>query len=273
MTEGVRTVGVTRIGDAATTESDSVAVEEPLEIRLGGESLVVTMRTPGHDEELAAGFLFAESLIERGDDIESIERCDPTRCPGVDRETAKNVLIVSVSNSESVDRSRSRRNFTAVSSCGVCGKTSIEQLQASAEPIESGLTISADTIRSLPDRMRAAQPVFDRTGGLHAAGLFDSEGNIVCIREDIGRHNAVDKVIGRSVLDGRCALSDRVLLVSGRASFEVLQKALRARIPIVASVSAASSLAVDLAKDGGQTLIGFLRGRSMTVYTGEQRSV
>jgi FdhD protein len=246
-------------------DSDDLAEEEPLEIRACGRAISVTMRTPGNDDELAAGFLLSEGLIESSRDILGIENCD--------RNQHGNVVDVRLSPDVRVDFEKLTRHVFASSSCGLCGKATIDAIRSqfprvrlSDEP-----KISADLIARMPEVMREAQSIFDRTGGLHAAGIFNEEGMPLVIREDIGRHNAVDKALGHALLNGLLPLDRHVLLVSGRASFEIMQKALAALVPIVASVSAPSSLAVKFAADSGQTLIGFLRGRRMNVYAGAER--
>lgn len=245
---------------------DHLAVEEPMEIRVRGRSVSVTMRTPGHDNELAAGFLLTEGLIHRAADIHRIEPCG--------RDSEDNVLNVFLVPEVEIDFDQLTRHVFVSSSCGLCGKASIESVHMRFEPlsVRSGMDgISTQTLSKLPDRLREAQATFDRTGGLHAAGLFDLTGNLLVSREDVGRHNAVDKVLGHALLDDTLPLEARVLLVSGRASFEIMQKALAGRVPIVAAVSAPSSLAVEFAQDSGQTLIGFLRDGRMNLYTHPQR--
>ncbi len=257
--------------------ADSVAVEEPLEIRLGystpdgraARSISITMRTPGNDEELAAGFLFGESIVRARGDIASIETCGP---PAPDSGN-HNVIRVELDASVAVDLARLERHFYTTSSCGVCGKTSLDALRVvGMEPFaDSSQQFSEDLLVSMPDKLRAAQQTFDETGGLHAAGAFDRNGELIAVMEDVGRHNAVDKVVGRLLLDDRLPASELALLVSGRASFELVQKALVAGMPLIAAVSAPSSLAVDLAREFNMTLIGFLRGPSFNVYSGESR--
>lgn len=247
------------------TKPDVLAVEEPLEIRVRGRSIAITMRTPGHDEELAAGFLVTENIIRHRRDVSEIAHC-------TEGEAAQlgNTLNVFLTPEVEVDFAQLTRHFFASSSCGLCGKASIESVHQRFAPVENSSEVSAKMLASLPDKLRVAQPTFDQTGGLHAAGLFSMEGFLTVSREDVGRHNAVDKVIGHAFLD-QADLSQSILLVSGRASFEIMQKALAARIPIVAAVSAPSSLAVEFAKDSGQTLAGFVRGGTMNVYAGAQR--
>jgi FdhD protein len=256
-------------GRTAAEVDDELAIEEPLEIRVRGRAVSVTMRTPGHDEDLAAGFLLTEGVIGAGADVLRFEHCG--------RNEHGNVLNVTLAPHVRVDFDRLTRHVFASSSCGVCGKATIDSVKSQFPPVTPKLTIDAPIITSLPDIMRAAQSAFDRTGGIHAAAIFDADGTLIVAREDVGRHNAVDKAIGyclgRGVRggDGRFPLDRHVLLVSGRSSFEILQKALAARIPIVASVSAPSSLAAEFASESGQTLIGFLRDSRMNVYTHPER--
>jgi FdhD protein len=250
-------------GESVRTEADELAVEEPLEIRVRARGVSVTMRTPGHDADLAAGFLLTEGIIRSGQDILRIEHCG--------RNESENVLDVLLAPEVYVDFARLTRHVFASSSCGLCGKAAIDSIRASLPAVDSDVVFPAELIAQLPDVMRSAQSTFDRTGGLHAAALFDQMGRLVVLREDVGRHNAVDKVIGFCLRNNPFPLDRHVLLVSGRSSFEILQKSLVARIPIVAAVSAPSSLAVDFAQESGQTLIGFLRGRRMNVYAHPRR--
>jgi FdhD protein len=246
---------------------DAVTVEEPVEIRVSGTAVSVTMRTPGDDFELAAGFLFTERIVARLDDIADIEY-------GRDRDgrRSENVVDVKLRPGKHVDFVRLQRNFYAASSCGVCGKASICAVRVGGiERPRTDLRVSAGLLACLPGQLREAQTVFDSTGGLHAAALFDLDGALLDVREDVGRHNAVDKIIGNALLEGMLPLSAQVLLVSGRGAFEIVQKALVAGVPVVASVSAPSSLAVDLAREHGLTLIGFLRGERFVVYSGAER--
>jgi len=259
---GHRTVLCWNAG-AVRTLPDELACEEPLEIRARGRAISVTMRTPGHDEELAAGFLATEGLIRRAQDVIKIEACD--------RNEEGNVVNVLLAPEVHVDFQRLTRHVFASSSCGLCGKATIEAIHAKFAPVTSDMTISAQVLASLPDHMRQVQATFNRTGGLHAAALFDDAGRLLLLREDVGRHNAVDKVIGRALLDERLPLDHHILLVSGRASFEIMQKALAAGVPIVAAISAPSSLAAEFAEKSGQTLIGFLRAQRMNIYTHPQR--
>lgn len=246
---------------------DSLAAEEPLEIRLDGTPLTVTMRTPGDDFDLAAGFLVSEGAVGSADDIATIRYCAGAT---VDGANTYNVLDVRLAPGVQAPEPR---NFYTTSSCGVCGKASLEAVRTVARwsPAGDPVDLAQSTVAGLPGRLRAAQRVFDRTGGLHAAGLFTADGEPLCVREDVGRHNAVDKLLGWALRDGRLPLRGTVLMVSGRASFELVQKAVMGGIPVLAAVSAPSSLAVELAAEEGLTLIGFLRGDSMNVYTGEER--
>ena len=270
-------VRVTRVSHGGwQSAADSVAVEEPMEIRLLQESdagtirkpIAITMRTPGDDFELAAGFLLGEGIIRGREDIYDIAYC----LDDVREEQYLNVVSVTVRPGLPIDLARVERNFYTTSSCGICGKASLEALEMqSCRPLPPGPRVRADVIRRLPQRLRTAQPVFRVTGGLHAAGLFDTHGQLIDLREDVGRHNALDKLIGRQVIAGRAALEDSVLLLSGRASFELLQKALMARIPIVAAVGAPSSLAVSLAETFNITLCGFVRDDGFNIYAGAER--
>jgi FdhD protein len=258
-------------GDARSERADALATEEPLEIRAQGpgqeaQRVAVTMRTPGGDFELAAGFLFTEGLVT-ADDVRRVAYCDDLD----DEEQRYNVVTVTLA--PPFDTERLSRNFYATSSCGVCGKASLDDIAVRCEVVPAGFTVAADVLVSMPDRLREAQRVFDRTGGLHAAGLFDAEGSVLSVREDVGRHNAVDKVIGEQLLAGRVPLADRVLQVSGRASFEIVQKAAVAGIPVVSAVSAPSSLAVDAGERLGVTVVGFVRDGRCNVYTHPARIV
>ncbi|WP_395106306.1 formate dehydrogenase accessory sulfurtransferase FdhD [Actinomadura sp. SCN-SB] len=258
---------VVKVGTAGVRgrRPDTLAVEEPLEIRVAGRPLTITMRTPGDDFELVAGFLAAEGVIARPDDLLAMRYCADA--------TEQNTLDVALADGVEPPSELMRRAFATTSACGVCGKASIEALR-----VRRPYDIASDQVRltpvslaALPDRLREAQRVFERTGGLHAAGLFDASGGLLVLREDVGRHNAVDKVVGWALAKGLLPLSGHVLMVSGRASFELTQKAAQAGIPVLAAVSAPSSLAVELAEDAGMTLIGFLRGETMNVYTGAHR--
>lgn len=260
----VATRTIERITDGQhETIEDTLVVEEPLEIRVRGQGIAVTMRTPGHDYELAAGFLVSEGIISDFAEVLAINHCQQ----GEAAEHA-NVVNVYLSPKVDVDLEKLTRHVFASSSCGLCGKASIDAIQQQFPPIENPRKISTQLIQSLPDKLRAQQDVFASTGGLHAAALFDQQGELLVLREDVGRHNAVDKAIGHAFLNQQLPLENHILLVSGRASFEILQKALAARIPTIAAVSAPSHLAVEFAEQNRQTLIGFLRGNRMNVYTG-----
>ena len=261
---------IVKVRDHTASEyQDHLAVEEPLEIRLGGLSLSVTMRTPGDDEELVAGFLFSEGIIAGADDLDVIARY---RGPDGDPDDS-NVMNVLLKGDARVARERLRRNFVASSSCGLCGKATIDAIRSTLPPVKSDLTVTIDRIIGLTAAMHDAQSTFEKTGGLHAAGLFDADGRLIVLREDIGRHNAVDKVIGHMVLARGVPLDRHVLMVSGRVSFEILQKALTARIPVIAAVSAPSSLAVQMALAADLTLIGFVRDGGFNLYAGTHRVV
>jgi FdhD protein len=261
--DSVAEVGMVRF--AAETRSaarDAVAREEPLEIQIGAAPLAVVMRTPGHDADLALGFLSSERVIASIEDVLSVRHCRESRSP----EAADNVVRVALAEGVHVDWEALRRNLYASSSCGMCGKATIENALACAPPIRDRARFDAALFPALPERLADVQPGFARTGGLHAAALFDRSGSLLVAREDVGRHNAVDKVIGFCLREKRWPLAGHVLLVSGRISFEIVQKALAARLPLVAGVSAPSSLAVEFAEKAGMTLIGFLRGNSFNVY-------
>ena len=261
MNRNILTVPVQRFeGDSSASFQDLLAVEEPLEIRLGDKTISITMRTPGHDAELAAGFLFTEGILDGPLQILDIQH-------------AKNSIAVQINPDVEVDFERLQRNFYTTSSCGVCGKASIEALRIQGCPVlpRSSTAIEAALIHRLPEAQRNEQAVFQRTGGLHAAALFDLKGNLLLLREDVGRHNAVDKLIGAEMLAGRTPLSDTLLLVSGRASFELTQKALMAGIPILAAVGAPSSLAVETAQRFNMTLLGFVRDGRFNIYSGAER--
>ena len=241
---------------------DELTVEEALEIQIGRKTLATTMRTPGHDDELAAGFLVSEAIVHDRDGIAEIS---------VDHD---NRVVITLTDGVKPKLNSAQRFGTISSSCGLCGKTSINEIRQNFPAIESAnVRINMETLLSLPDKLRKAQSDFARTGGIHAAGIFDSSGELRTVREDIGRHNAVDKAIGRAFLDHELPLNDRILLVSGRASFEIVQKALAAGIPIVASVSAPSTLAVEFARESNQTLIGFLRPPSFNIYSHIERVI
>lgn len=261
---------VVKVREQSVSEClDYLAVEEPLEIRLGGMSLSVTMRTPGEDEELVAGFLYSEGVIAGADDLDVIARY---RGPDGDPDDG-NVMNVLLKGDLRVAKDRLRRNFVASSSCGLCGKVTIDAIRATLPPVESDLVIAIDRLNRLAAAMHGAQSTFEKTGGLHAAGLFDADGRLLVLREDIGRHNAVDKVLGHRVLARAVPLDRHVLMVSGRVSFEIMQKALAARIPVVAAVSAPSSMAVQMAQAADMTLIGFVRNGGFNLYTGARRVV
>ncbi|MGW7557157.1 formate dehydrogenase accessory sulfurtransferase FdhD [Streptomyces rimosus] len=265
---------VIRIRDGAvSTRPDTLVGEEPLEIRLGGRPLAITMRTPGDDFALAAGFLVSEGVLGGAGELANIVYCAGATEDG---SNTYNVVDVQLAPGVPVPDITLERNVYTTSSCGLCGKASLDAVRTSARwpldpPADAPGRIAPATLSALPGRLRAAQRVFDRTGGLHAAALFDADGELLDVREDVGRHNAVDKVVGRALQDGRLPLRDTILMVSGRASFELVQKAVMAGIPTLAAVSAPSSLAVDLATESGLTLVGFLRGSSMNVYAGAER--
>lgn len=253
---------------AATILQDAVAREEPLEIRVQGRCVAITMRTPGSDAALAAGFLLSEGILRHRGDLLEIAPCmqGPAALEG-------NILNVFLRAGLEVDFDKLSRHVFASSSCGLCGKASIQAVHQQFAPVESACQIKADVMLSLPERLRAMQQTFSRTGGLHAAGIFDLGGECVHLCEDVGRHNAVDKAIGACFIESRLPLDHHVLLVSGRASFEIVQKALSARIPILAAISAPSSLAIKFAQESGQTLAGFVRGKTMNVYSHPERIV
>jgi FdhD protein len=254
---------VVRVRDGVRSEMpDVLAAEEPLEIRLNGEPVAVTMRTPGHDTELAVGFLLGEGIVQPRQ-IANVLECRSDEGDG-------GIADVKLGAGEEASGGW-QRNFYATSSCGVCGKASIDAVRVAAGAVPNGPAVDRDVLHDLPEALRAAQRVFDRTGGLHAAGLFTPNGELEILREDVGRHNAVDKVVGRSSLDGRLPLNDHVLLVSGRVSFEIVQKALVAGIPFLAAVSAPSTLAVRLAREANMTVVGFLRPGGFNVYAGPER--
>ncbi len=261
---------------AAQEQTDVLAVEEPLEIRLcppdGGPfvRVAVTMRTPGHDFELAAGFLFTEGVVHRADEVHSISYCTD---PALDGEQQYNIVNVFLRSGTSYGPDRLQRNFYTTSSCGVCGKASIEaiQIRGILPIVDEGFTVDGEVFGRIGDLLRRSQAIFEKTGGLHAAGLFDAGGMLRAVREDVGRHNAVDKVVGHALLSHEVPLARHIMMVSGRASFEIIQKAAAAGIAVVAAVSAPSSLACDTAQAFGMTLVGFARGTRFTVYTGAHR--
>lgn len=268
MPEMARTFEVVRVsGERRSADVDRAATEEPLEIRLHGRPFAVVMRTPGADRELAAGFLLSEQIIGSADDLGTIEYCtDPNR------EAADNVVNVTLTDASRLERALAdRRQVTTNASCGMCGRRTIESLTAQVPAIVSDWTIPASALLDLPRRLRAAQTVFDETGGLHAAGLFTPDGELFNHAEDVGRHNAVDKIVGRMLLREALPLSRYLLCVSGRTSFEIVQKAVIGGIPIVAAVSAPSSLAIELAEEAGVTLVGFVRGDSFNIYAHSER--
>ena len=269
MAQKTRSIELTQVTEwkdgMATRLEDYLAAEEPLEMRSGRFSLGVTLRTPGDDEELVAGFLFTEGIIAKREDLVSL------RMSG-DKSPERNLVRVTLDSTVLLKEDSAARRFSAGSACGVCGKASIAQLRRRGLRRPDAATLfDPEMLCQLPPRLRAAQDVFCRTGGLHAAALFSPAGELLVLREDIGRHNAVDKVIGWGLLGGRLPLSDHVLLVSGRGGFEIVQKSIAAGIPVLASVSAPSSLAVQLARELGLTLVGFLRGRRFVIYAGEER--
>lgn len=271
---------ITRVSGSpaqVTERADVLAAEEPLGIRIGGQAATLTMRTPGDDVDLAAGFLLSEGIVAGPGDIASIVLCTGEKCghDHGDDDPGRMGNIADVMLRAGLGQQAARRNFMTTSACGVCGKASIADLRI-ASPYDLSadqVRISAGMLAALPDALRDAQRVFERTGGLHAAALFAVDGRLLAIREDVGRHNAVDKVLGWALRADRLPLSGCVLLVSGRASFELVQKAVMAGIPVLAAVSAPSSLAAELAADAGLTLVGFLRGGSMNVYAGAQRVI
>ena len=252
---------------------DVLATEEPMEIRLvsGGKrrTVAVTMRTPGSDFELAAGFLYGEGIVSSQEDIRKISYCVD---PDVDEGQQYNIVNVELRDTREYDLRPLERHFYTTSACGVCGKANLEQLELRGCPaIPPGPEVTAETIYSLPEKLRAAQGLFEATGGLHAAALIDAGGELVALREDVGRHNATDKLIGWALLEGRLPLGDHIVMVSGRSSYEIMQKCLVAGVPVVCAVSAPSSLAVDVAREFEMTLIGFLRGSKFNVYAGSER--
>lgn len=276
MSTSVKPIEITKYSSSERKVTpDLMAVEEPLEIRIGfgphahreQKSLSVTMRTPGHDYELAIGFLFTEGIIDTYDQVESIKYCED-----VGRQEEKdNVVRVELKPDVVLDLKKLLRNFYTTSSCGVCGKSSIESVTVTCTRLTDSLKIDKKTIHSLSSKLREAQQIFEHTGGLHAVGLFSKDGELKLTREDVGRHNAMDKVVGASLFIKEIPLSNHIMMVSGRASFELVQKALRAGVPVMAAVGAPSSLAVSLARDIGMTLLGFVRENSFNVYAGEQR--
>lgn len=260
-------------GASAKRKHDSVVTEEPLELRLvargATRTLAVTMRTPGNDFELAAGFVYNESIVRSRTQIGGITYCLD---PQIDPEQRYNIVNLELTASSLPDLDRFERHFLTSSACGVCGRAQLDALRdLGIEPLDGGIVVGASLLYSLPDKMREAQRVFESTGGLHAAALFDESGQAVAVREDVGRHNAVDKLVGWGLMEGRLPFARSILMISGRASYEILQKAVVARIPIVCSVSAPSSLAIELAREFNVTLAGFLRGEHVNVYCGSER--
>lgn len=278
LSQSISEVTVQRVSANGPTEhfGDALAVEEPLEIRIGfihngrrvHKAISITMRTPGDDASLAVGFLFSEGIIQSREQVAEVRHCGkPSPDKGI-----RNTVLVELADGVDVDLKRLERHFYTTSSCGVCGKSSIEALRTGAAKIKSdGPVVSADVIHQLPESGIVGQTTFEKTGGLHASVLFDPEGHLEAVAEDVGRHNALDKVIGKKFMSGELPLSKGILLVSGRASFELVQKALMAGIPIMAAVGAPSSLAVELALECGMTLIGFVRDGRFNIYSGEHR--
>jgi FdhD protein len=280
MTGSSLAIDVSKVsGDQRVSKADSVAVEEPLEIQLSypaaegaaAKSISITMRTPGDDANLAVGFLYTEAIIQSAEQVASVEHCGAA----ADDTGLRNIICVSLNADVEVDLGRLQRHFYTTSSCGVCGKASLEALRVTGQTSlsDNTVTFGRSVIVGMPDKLAAEQQVFTKTGGLHAAAVFNQAGEIQFVREDVGRHNAVDKVIGALLLDAKLPASELGLMVSGRASFELMQKTLVAGIPLLAAVSAPSSLAVQLAKEFGMTLIGFLRNDKFNIYAGEQRVI
>jgi len=265
-----RAVDVTRVrGTEQSRAADCAAAEEPLEVRLHGRPFAVVMRTPGADRELAAGFLFSERVLTGADELGTIEYCTD---PAADHpENIVNVTLTGGTPATIEHMLAERRQVTTNSSCGLCGRLTIESLRTGGQPLDASWTVGRSVVSSFPDRLRASQRTFDATGGLHAAGLFTPDGRLEDLAEDVGRHNAVDKVIGRMLMREALPLADKVLFVSGRTSFEIVQKAFLAGIPVLVSVSAPSTLAIDLAIETGMTLVGFVRGTSFNVYAHPER--
>jgi FdhD protein len=256
-------------GDTVRDRPDKVVTEEPMEIRLHGpgqepEALAVTMRTPGNDFELAVGFCVTEGLLRSPDDLDTVAYC-------LAGQGEQEYNIVTVKVRRPVDRAGHQRAFVANASCGLCGKTTLDEVEQQCEPVGAGPVVARSVVSALPDRLRAAQTVFDATGGLHATARFTADGELLAVREDVGRHNALDKLVGHALLERQLPLANDVLMVSGRVSFEIVQKAAMAGIPIMCAVSAPSSLAIDAARRFGQTLVGFVRGDSANVYTHPER--
>lgn len=279
--KATRVVEVTRLdgADVARADNDVLATEEPLEIRVGGRSVAVVMRTPGHDRELAAGFLVTEGILRRREEVMDMVYCGMKRASGPASheagdgegeasEARENILDVLLAPGVAVDWSRLTRNVFTSSSCGICSKASIEAVQGQFPALTETMVPRRAVFAALPERLRAVQAGFAATGGLHASALFDADGNLLVVREDVGRHNALDKVVGHAFFAERLPLRGRILLVSGRVSFELMQKALAAGVPCVAAISAPTSAAVEFARASGQVLVGFLRGERMNVYAG-----
>ena len=270
MGRNILTIPVQKIeGESSSPVQDLLAVEEPLEVRLGDKPISITMRTPGHDFELAAGFLFTEGILSDSHQIRAIRFTNP----GGNPRQAQNSVTVELQPDVEIDLAPLERHFYTTSSCGICGKASIQAVEVKGcrmLPLDKPV-VHSTIIHALPDALRQSQPVFDRTGGLHASALFDANGALLSLREDIGRHNALDKLIGKEFLDRRTPLEDRILLVSGRASFELVQKAVMAGIPVLAAVGAPSSLAVELAQRFQMTLLGFVRDSRFNIYSGSWR--
>jgi FdhD protein len=248
-------------------EADEVALEEPLEIQIEGRSLAVVMRTPGHDRELTAGFALSEGIVAGKSEIFEITACL------TNGQSAGNVINIALRDPARFDHEKFSRHFFSSSSCGICGKATIDMVQRSFRPVTSTVTIASRMLSALPQKLAAAQKTFQRTGGLHACALFDFQGELLLLREDVGRHNALDKLIGHELLANRLPLGERILLLSGRISFEMIQKALAAGIAIIAAISAPTSLAIEFALANNQTLVGFLRGEKLNIYAGAQRLV
>ena len=273
MSEALRSVGVVRVrGGARAADSDAAATEEPLEVRLHDHPFAVIMRTPGADMPLVAGFLLAERIVRSADDLATIEHC--TDQPGLTTLQRGNIVTVVLEAAAAVRAAgqlSEKRDVMSNSACGVCGRATLESMRADLAPLPAHARVPADVIAGLPMRLRERQPLFERTGGLHAAGIFTWTGELIASAEDVGRHNAVDKVIGTMLLRDAIPLETSALCVSGRTSYEIVQKAWCAGIPLVASVSAPSSLAVSLARDANITLVGFVRDGSLNIYTGAER--
>jgi FdhD protein len=274
-----REISMRRLKGALESEdTDFIAAEEPLEIRVENRSIAVVMRTPGEDRELAAGFLLTEGMIRSIEDVKEIRH--RPHCWSKDRSSQNrstlvrsegNMMDVWLKNPTSVDLQKLSRHVFTSSSCGICSKASIEAVRQQFPPLQSDCEVDPQVVLELPEALAAAQETFKQTGGLHACALFDLAGRLLALREDVGRHNALDKVLGWALLDGRLPLSEHILLLSGRTSFEMMQKSLAGGVPIVAAISAPSSLAVEFARDSGQTLVGFLRGERMNIYAGADR--